>query len=542
MRIPSPVMALLASGHMRGRAQRIGILCALTWNLANAQGFPGTKTLYRRLEAEPATLNPILETSEIEEFVLADVSRNLIDADNHLVLVGGLCDRWEVSPDLRTLTFHLRSEAVWEDGSPVTSHDAVFTIERIVDPSVPAIRFASGLESFTGAREIDSKTFRVTFAKPYALRLAAFRFGLLPASRYEHRTLLGAPENRSPLSNGPYRMESWRTGEEIVLRRNDRYWGSRGAFDRIVFRIVPNQEQAYRALVRGDLDEMRLSAEEAAGSPTDPGFKHCCRLVQFYDLSFLYLGYNHRNPVFADSHTRRALTMLLDRQGIVDHLFGGAGRVLSGPWPASMPAYDQSIVPYPFDPKRARSILAEAGWHGAEGGLTRNGHRFQFRLLYTASSKTSREIAEIATASFAEAGIECIPVAVEWATLTKRLEAGDFDAAILSWANDLNPDLFEEWHSSQAPPRGMNSLSYNNPTVDNLIEMARVEGDPQKRIALFHRLHALLHQDEPATWLCQVAARYGIAKRIQGVVTSPIGLFRFWPGSSSWFAGGRERE
>jgi peptide/nickel transport system substrate-binding protein len=491
-------------------------------------------TLYRRLEAEPATLNPILQTSDFEGRVLALVARNLIDVDDRLQPIGGLCDRWEVTPDLRSYTFHLRQEAVWEDGRPVTARDAVLTLERIADPKSAAILFSPGLESFTGAEELDAKTFRADFARPYAFRLTAFRFPLLPASRYGRADLLAAPENRTPVSDGPYRLAGWRTGEAITLVRNERYWGERAGFDRIVLRVLPEQSQAYRALLRGELDETRLSFEQSRRAASDPEFSGCCRLLRFYDFSFFYLGYNNRRSAFADALTRRALTMLIDRQAIVDRLYGGEGRLLSGPWPAEMTAYDRSVAPYPYDPAAAGALLGKAGWRRTARGLSRKGAPFRFDLLYAATSNASRQVAELVAAAFAGAGVECRPLPVEWASLTRRMDAGDFDAVLASWANDLNPDLYPCWHSSQAPPRGMNNLSYASPAADSLIEAARAEPDEQKRTALFHALHRVLHQDEPATWFFQIAQQYAVARRIDRVRTSPLGLFRFWPGAGGW--------
>lgn len=497
-------------------------------------------TLHRRLEGEPATLNPIFQTSDFEGIVLAQVERNLIDVDERLRPIGGLCDTWQVSSDQRVYTFHLRPEAVWEDGSPVTSRDAVVTLARLTNPKVPALLFSSGLESFAGAEELDEKSFRVRFTKPYAFRLTAFHFPLLSASRDERGNPLTAPESREPVSNGPYRISGWKRGEAITLVRNPRYWGAPASFERVVFHVLPDQTQAYRAILRGELDETRLSVEQARRAESDPDFLRCCRLLRFDDLSFFYLGYNNRLPAFADAPTRRALTMLLDRQQIVDRLYGGAGRVLSGPWPADLPAYDRSVPPYPFDPARARELLARAGWRRTSEGLLRRGARFRFDLLYAASSNASRQVAELAAAAFDSAGIDCRPLPLEWAALTERMDAGDFDAVLASWANDLNPDLYSCWHSSQAAPRGMNNLHYSDPAADALIEATRLEPDEGKRLDLFHRLHRVMHDDEPATWLMQVAQRYAVRRRLRNVATSPVGLFRFWPGANAWKARARE--
>jgi len=498
-------------------------------------------TLYRRLEGEPATLNPILQTTEVEELVLATVSRNLVDVDPQLRLTPGLCDRWTISPDLREYTFHLRDEATWEDGSPVTAQDALATLRLLRDPRVSALRYASGLESLQSAHAVDRKTFQVLFSAPYALRLFAFHIGLVPAARHARQDAVAAPENRVPVANGPYRVATWRTGQEIVLERNQHYWGQRAAYDRIVYRILPDQEQAYRALLRGELDETRLSADQAAAAMQDPRFARCCRVLQYPNLSFLYLAYNHRKPKFQDARVRRALTMLLDRQAIVDRLYGGAGRVISGPWPTSLSAYDPAVTPYPFDPARARSLLLAAGWQPTSRGLLRVDELFTLRLLYTAASITSREIAEITQASLATVGITCTPEGVDWPNLNARLATGDFDAAVLAFANDPNPDLFQEWHSSQAAPHGLNASGYRKPRVDALIELARNTADEARRTAAFHELHRLLHDEEPATWLCEVAERHAVSRRVDGITVSPAGLFRFWPGATAWYPAGSVR-
>ncbi len=495
-------------------------------------------TLYRRLEGEPATLNPILQSSDYEDFVLADVSRNLIDFDKAMNPAGGLCDRWDVSPDQRVLTLHLRPDAVWEDGSPVTSKDAVFTLEKIADPRSEALFFAQNFESFQKAEAVDDQTFRVTFAQPYAYRLYAFSVPLLPAAVYAKRDLLKAPENRAPISDGPYRFARWRTSESIELVRNERYWGPMAHFDRVVFRILPDQAQALRALERGELDEMRLSTEQWRLVRNDAKFLSRCRLALFFDLSYFYIGYNNRSPLFSDAGTRRALTMLLDRGSLVRDLFLGTARVLSGPWAADSPAYDPSVAPYPFDPRAAKKLLGEAGWkpNDRDYVLERAGKRFEFDLLYGSGSTSAQQVAEVFRSALAGAGIVCHPRAVEWAAFAKRMDAGDFDAVASSYSSaDPNPDLFGNWHSSQAPPNGLNNVSYSDPEADRLITAARLELDPVRRIALYHRLHRIIHADEPVTFALQSAQKYAVARRVGGLVTTPLGLFKFWPDSVGWW-------
>lgn len=508
------------------------------------QGEPSNGgTLDRRLEGEPSTLNPILQASDYETFVIDDVTRNLIDFDSHLDPVGGLCDRWEIADGGRSYTFHLRPEAVWEDGSPVTSRDAIFTIQKIVDPKVPAVLFSSYFEGLKSVSALDPKTFRVVFEDAYAFRLDAFNFPLLPASVYATQDLLRAPQNRAPVSDGPYRFVAWKTSESIELVRNERYWGPRPHFDRVLFRIVPDNAQAYRALVGGDLDEMRLDSEQWRQSAADARFQRCCRVAMFYDLSFFYIGYNNKSPLFSDPRTRRALGMMLDRDSLIRNLYYGTARSLSGPWAANSPVNDPTIAPDAFDPAAARRLLAQAGWRDSDGDgiLDRNGRKFEFEILYPAGNAIGRQTCEVFKQELERAGILCRPRPMEAAALFQRMDAGDFEAIVSSWAADPNPDPYANWHSSQAPPRGLNNLSYGSPEADRLLESARRELDPSRRSALYHRLHRILHDDAPATFALQGAQKYAFSRRIGGLVTTRIGPFKFWPDSVAWWERGAPR-
>jgi peptide/nickel transport system substrate-binding protein len=494
-------------------------------------------TLYRRLEAEPSTLNPLLQTDDYGGFVISDVARNLVDLDRKLDPAPGLAESWEISPDARTFTFHLRPDATWEDGTPVTSADAAFTFKTVTDPKVPALLFSEPLDGFEGVDVVDARTFQVRFTKPYAFRLFAFNLPLVSAARNAGRDFLTSPDDRAPFSNGPYRVARWKTSESIELVRNPKYAGPRAHFDRVVFRILPDAVQAYRALERGEIDEMRLTTEQWKAAGSDPQFERCCRTTLFYDLSYFYVGYNNKSPLFADAETRRALTMLLDRRRLVQDLFAGTARIVSGPWAADSVAYDPTVAPDPFDPPRARAMLAHAGWKDSDGDgvLDRGGRKFEFDLLYGGGSASARQVGEVFQSDLRKAGIVCRPRATEWAAFTKRMDAGDFDAVASSWSGDPNPDLYGYWASTEGPPNGLNNLSYSNPEVDKLLAEVRTELDPARRLALFHRLHRLIHDDAPATFVLQGAQKYALSRSIGGLVTTPAGLYKFFPGSIGWW-------
>ena len=502
------------------------------------------RTLYRRLFGEPGTLNAVLQTDVPEELVLSYVSRNLFDFDAELHLVPGLASRIEASPDGLAYTITLRPEAVWEDGTPVTPADAVFTIRKIADPATPSPLFKPLFEDFVSAEEVSDRAFRVEFRKPYAYRAMSFVMPLLPVRRFAGVPFDRAADNRKPFANGPYRLASWKPQESLLLERNPKAWGPPAFFDRILFRILPENDVAYRALVAGSLDETLIDASLKDRAAGDAAFSACCRVLEFYDLDYSYIALDTRLPFFADARVRRALTMLLDRPGIAAHLYRGSARVISGPWAPESPASDPSVTPLPFDAAAAARLLDEAGWRDTNGdGLRdRGGREFDFELLVSSGNTIGREIDETFAGELARAGIRARVRTLEWASFVERLDSGSFEAASLaSSAPDPNPDPYPYWHSSQWPPRGLNSGYYKNAKADRLMDQARTEMDEARRMALYHRLHRIFRDDAPAIFVVNSTKKYALRRRLEDVETSPLGPFAIWPGAVGWRAAAHDR-
>ncbi|HKD17114.1 MAG TPA: ABC transporter substrate-binding protein [Thermoanaerobaculia bacterium] len=495
-------------------------------------------TLRRRLTGEPTTLNAALQSSGPEAQVLQYVQRNLFDYDASLQLVPGLAEGMEASKDGLEYTIALRPDAVWEDGRPVTAKDAVFTIRKIADPKVPAPVFKPLFEEMTAIEALDAHRFRVRFSRPYAFRPMCFVLPILPAHRFEGQSFLKSKENRAPLSDGPYRVVSWKTQESVALERNPRYAGPRGHFDRIEFRIVPDNTTAYRMLLDGSLDEDVVDSGIKRRAASDPDFAACCRLVEFYNLDYNYIALNERSPFFSDARVRRAMTMMLDRASIVRGLYRGSARIISGPWAPDSPAYDADVAPLPFDPGMAGRLLDEAGWVRPPGGGPRekDGRRFEFDLLVSAGSEVGRQIDEMLASELAKAGVTARVRAMEWAAFVEKVDSGAFEAASLAWsAVDPNPDPYFYWHSSQCAPAGINDGCYSNPAADALMVQAREELDAGRRLEILHRLHRLLRDEAPAIFVVNASQKYAFRKRVRGLTTSPLGLYGIWPGPLAWW-------
>lgn len=493
--------------------------------------------LRRRLVAEPTTLNAVLQSSAPEAEVLQYVQRNLVDFDDRMRLVPGLAERWEASADGLEYTLTIRGDAVWEDGKPVTARDVAFTIGRITDPKVPSNVYKPLFEELVSVEVVDDRTLRVRFKTRYAFREMAFAIPVLSERSFAGQDFLRARANRSPLASGPYRVASWKTQEAITLERNPRYPGPPGHFDRIVFRMVPDDTTAYRMLTAGELDEDQLNPGLKDRALRDGDFLGCCRLVEFYDLDYNYVALNNRSPLFADARVRRAMTMLLDRASIVRGLYKGSARIVSGPWSPDSPAYDPGLPALPFDPPGAARLLSEAGWRDTNGNGTRDkdGKEFEFDLLVSEGSEVGRQIDEMLASELAKVGVTAHVRMVEWGSFVERVDAGDFAAASLAWsAVDPNPDPYYYWHSSQCAPKGLNAGCYGNPEADRLMEEARLERDEGRRTEQYHRLHRIFRDEAPAIFVVNASKKFAFGDAIRGATGSPLSFF-FWPGPLAWW-------
>jgi peptide/nickel transport system substrate-binding protein len=492
----------------------------------------------RRLDGEPKTLNPILSTLDSEQIVLALLERNLLDYDEKLNLVPGLAEEVSDSPDHLVTTIRLRKDARWEDGTPVTSHDVVFTVTTLVDPKAPALTRRALFDGFVKAEAVDAQTARVVFKTAATGRRDAFNLPLLSAAAFSGGDVATHPRNRNPLANGPYRLGSWEAGRTLTLVRNTQYFGEKPGPEQVIFRVVPETAPAFAALGTGDIDEMRLTAAlkkdldakaKAAGNAPVP------RVLTFDELSYAYIGWNNRLPIFSDRRVRRALTMLIDREGIDRNLFGGLAKLANGPLPPAHWGWDASIAPWPYDPAQAERLLDESGFRkGPDGVRHRGAQRFAFTLSLGMGSDVQRQIVELAQQSFRKAGIEMAIRPLEWAAFAAKMDAGELDAWAAALNLDPNPDLAVSWHSTQVPPTGLNSCFYSNPEVDALLDRLKATFDRDETRALLARAQALIHEDEPVTFLNIPLTKWGISPRLTDVKTSPYGLFLFWPGAAGW--------
>ncbi len=496
-------------------------------------------TLVRRLEADINTLNMALIGTGPEREVMSLLHDPLIEVNERLELIPGIAERWEISEDKRSYIFYLNPLATFSDGTPVRASDVVYTIRTIADPATESAQLSSyfvGLDPLR-TRAIDEFTVEVGFDRARASQLAAFNIGILPEHFYSKGDF-GEDFNDTVLGSGPYVLTKRDPGQQIILERRKDYWRTTPHIQRVIFRIIPDDAVAWNAAKRGDIDETKMTSDQWQLERNRPEVTSTIDIRRFYSLDYNFIAWNNRRPLLADPRVRTALSMCLDRAAIINNVYFGTARIITGPFTPDQNAYDPDIPPIEFRPEDAARILASLGWRDTDrdGVLDKDGKPLAIEVLLSAGNKTSNLQAQIFQDALAKIGVRLDLVRVDGATMISRALEGDYDATFLAWGLDLDPDPYSYFHSSQFPPNGMNIVYYSNPEADRLMEQAREELDPAARIALYHQLHGVLAADQPYTWTVQPSIKWAVNKRIQGLRESNgLGLFLWYPGQYEWW-------
>lgn len=484
--------------------------------------------LIHHLGAEPATLNPITATDAYASRINDYIYESLVKRDERsMELVPQLAESWEVSEDHLTYVFQLKRNVTWQDGKPFTARDVLFSYERIMDPKVDAPHLRNYYQDIEALEMLDDFTVRYRYRIPY-YRALDFCGGIpiVPAHLFQEADNFNRhPIGRQPMGTGPYRLVRWDTGKEIVLVRNENYWGLKPHLLQHVFKVITEPTAALHVLKQGGLDMMSLRPIQWARQTQSRRFEQDFQKLKYYLPSYSYIGWNSRRPFFSDKRVRRAMTLLMDRETFLKKILLGFGTVISGPFYVNSPDYDKSIPLYPYDPREALALLKEAGWEDRDGDglLDKDGQPFVFEFLLSAGSRTGEQIATVLQENLKAVGIRMRIRNLEWAVFIQRIDNRDFDACTLAWSMGWDSDPFQIWHSSQAE-KGSNFVGFENEEADRLIETARQEFDPEKRRALYHRFHAIVHEEEPYTFLFTTEALVALSRRFENVNVYPMGL------------------
>ena len=492
---------------------------------------PGDWVVYG-IQADPDTLNQILtqddQGTEIGRF---NVTEDLLWQNQYtLKLEPLLASSWDISPNQMVYTFHLRHDVKWHDGVPFTAEDVKFSFDKIMDPKVDAAPLRLYFGNIKSCEVLDPYTVRFTATERYFKTLDALGEGelpILPKHAFDH----GDPDfnknnfGRSPIGTGPYKFVKWDTGEQIVLERNDDYWGPKDHYPkRIVYQIVSEPSTSTQLLKKGELDV--INGMNAIQYERELGHTHSMtrlKRIVYPFPSYTYIGFNLRRPMFTDIRVRHAIDLLIPRDEILSQIYlNQYASKCSGYDPPSSPNYNHDVPPTPEDPIQAQKLLTEAGWkndHG-DGILYKDNQPLSFTVLYPAGGVTAEKVLELIQESLSRAGIRIQLDRLEFPQLISKTEDWKFDATLAGWALDIDGDPYQIWHSSQADiKQSSNFIGYKNPKADELITEGRLEYDSDKRAVIFRQLHKLIHDDYPVCFLFNPHTILTYSNRFQNVNT-----------------------
>jgi peptide/nickel transport system substrate-binding protein len=447
-----------------------------------------------------------------------------------------LAESWDtvrVAGDSLELTFRIRRDVRWHDGTPTSARDVLFTYERAIDPST-AFPNISNFDLYGRAAElVDDHTFRVRL-RPHSEFLDIWaQTPIMPAhilGEVPPGELIQHPFRYQPVGNGPFRFVRRVPGQEWVFEANPDFpeaLGGRPYLDRIVYRYVPEATTLLTELLTGAVDlYLAPNPDMADRLRAAPGVELRNWVFRSYD----YIAWNTRLPQFRDPRVRRALTMAIDREEMVEALRYGYGEVGRSTVTPAHWAYDpddpETLLPH--DPEGARRLLAEAGWTPGPDGVLRDGAGTPFRFqLMTNSGNTVREdVTQIVQAQLRPLGIQVQPRLIEFTTMINTLQGSlnaagermrDFDAAVGGWVVYIRQDDADLLHcrSVDAP---FQYVGYCNPRVDALIDTLGVILDRDEAMPLWREYQRLIVQESPYTVLYYPERLAGVRARLQGAV------------------------
>ena len=504
----------------RALASIIAVTMALALWVAPVAAQPAG-TLVVGLVAEPVNLDP----PQVTDLNSNRVGRRIVETlvtfpEESTQIVPGLAESWTISKDGLQYTFKLRRGITFHDGTPLNAEAVKFSIERQINPNHPAYKlgkypFANFFFGNVKAVEVLSEE-RVAFLlnEARASFIAVLAQGAASIVSPTAVMKWGPDYPTHPVGTGPFRFASWDRGQRVVLEKNPTYWKYPVKVERVIYRPIVEDQARLTELLTGTLDVI-------VGVPAD----FVSQLEQNAKITLLkqvgahvwYLGMNNQKKPFDDKRVRQALNYAVNKDAIVKDVLKGTGAASRGPVLPGTWGADPALKPYPYDPERAKKLLAEAGY--PSGFST---------TLWVPESGSGMQ-APVAMSTVMQSNLKAVGVNVslqtmEWGAYLAKLRTKEQELFALSWmAGTEDPDMvmYPLLHSSQWTPVGPNRALYKNARFDALLQQARLTTDQAKRAQLYREAQRVLVDDAPWVFVDHEIQIAALSKRVQGFKLHP---------------------
>src|SRR5713101_3555800 len=480
----------------------------------SCSGKPDPNTLVMIIESSPTNLDPRVGLDAYSERIDDLIFDDLLTRDAHLNVAPGLAERWDI-PDPRTYIFHLHQGVKFHDGRLLTARDVKWTFDSLLQGKIRSTK--SAVYRFVDHIDAtDDYTVVFHLKEPFATLLWNLSDGAIGIVPY------GASDeiSRKPIGSGPFRFVSAEQDKEVIIERNDEYWGEKARLKRVRFIVVPDTTTRALELRKGSADIAinALTPDMVLALERDPNLE----VLRAPGTVLSYMAFNLRDPILKDVRVRQALAYAIDRRPMLQYLWRGFARPAESILPPESWAYHGDVPHYDHNPERARQVLEQAG-HPAVNGM-------RFHLTMRSSTEEStRLMAAVLQQQLREVGIALDIRTFEFATFFSDVTHGLFQLYSLRWVGgNEDPDIFEYlFHSSKFPPNGANRGYFADPRIDALVDQARKEPDQNTRKQLYAEIQRILAEELPYINLWYQDNVLVHSKRVRNLMLNPSGNYDF---------------
>lgn len=474
-------------------------------------------TLVVAVPQEPVSLNPLYLEGPTAYTYAGLMYSYLTNYDSNGAIVGDLAAQVPtvanggISRSGTQLTYHLRRNAHWQDGYPVTSSDVVFTYHAVMNPS-NTIGYRYGYDRIASIRAPNDYTVVLTLKYPFS-PIVSFFFGgdsnypILPAHLLEkYASLDHVAFNSSPVGSGPYELGRWDRGDHLELSANQAYYRGKPGLHRVVLPFITNDATTINELRTGEVDAaFSVNASQIAELRAIPNHRVVITPVPyFYGLSF-----NMEDPVMSDLRVRQAFALAIDRRELVKKITLGVDDPNTGPRGLFTWAYDPAVKLPSYDPGRAAQLLNDAGWVAASGGVrTRDGLPLKVQLAFPAGDDIMARFAVAIAAAERSVGIEVTTKTYarsQYQAVNGPILQGHYQVGLYNYQASYDPDASWLLGCDQRSPRGFNEARYCSAAVDAALKRGVTSFDRATRIAAYRDVQERIAHDVPYYFVCQIS-------------------------------------
>jgi len=446
---------------------------------------PDAHTLVMIIESSPTNLDPRVGLDAQSERIDSLIFDDLLSRGEDFNVAPALAERWDI-PDPLTYVFHLHQGVKFHDGRPLTSRDVKWTFDSLLERKILSTKAAV----YRFVDHIDAPNdFTVVFhmKEPDSTllwNLSDGAMGIVPFGSGDEMT-------QHPIGSGPFKFVSAETDREVIIERNDQYWGEKPKLGRVRFAVVPDETTEALELRKGTCDlaiNAFLTPDTIVTLARDPALV----IERSPGTRLAYLAFNLRDPILNDVRVRQAIAYALDRRPMIEYLWRGEAQAARSVLPEQSWAFNGDVPSYDHDPEKANRLLDAAGYRSV------NGIRFHITMK-TSTDANTRLMVAVMQQQLREVGIALDIRSFEFATFFSDVTHGAFQMYGLRWiGGNEDPDIFEyAFDSAKFPPNGANRGFYSNPKLDALIDQARREIDPNLRKPLYAEVQRILAEDVP---------------------------------------------